>query len=102
MDLKSPKIIGTDTDRILREHRLADSASEAPVLADFDLHALLDLGEDELPTLPPDLSELAIEELRRLCNRMFQEMNQDFPRFGAREDYGILFDELHYRSGQQP
>ncbi|MHA7278110.1 hypothetical protein ACX80O_16625 [Arthrobacter sp. Hz1] len=102
MDLKLPNIIDTDTDRILQEHRLTGSASEGPILSDFDLDALFDLGEDELPTLPPNLSELATEDLRSLCNRMFREMNKDFPRFGAREDYGILFDELHYRSGQQP
>ncbi|MBE0010020.1 hypothetical protein DXT87_09470 [Arthrobacter sp. AET 35A] len=102
MDLKSPNILGTDTDRILEEYRLSNSSPETSALSDCDLYALFDLGDDELPMVPADLSELAVEELVSLCNRMFREMNKDFPRFGAREDYGILSDELNHRLGQHP
>lgn len=102
MDLKSPNIPATDSDRTLEEHCIPDRVPETRVLSDSDLEALFDLGEDELPMLPADLSELAVDELRSMCNRMFREMNKDFPRFGAREDYGVLFNELNHRLGQQP
>lgn len=102
MDLKSPDILGADTDRILQKKSSSDCAPDTYVLSDAHLEDLFDLGEDELPLLPADLSELATEELRSMCNRMFREMNKDFPRFGAREDYGILSNELNHRLAQQP
>ncbi|WP_192476614.1 hypothetical protein [Arthrobacter sp. AET 35A] len=73
---------------------------DVPDLSAPDLDYLFTLGEEDLPALPPDLSTVATDELCRLCNLMFQEMNKDFPRFGAREDYAILVQELQSRPEQ--
>lgn len=82
---------------ICGDDRLGDRELHLP---DFDFDALFNLGDDALPTLPLDLSDLPTAELKIMCNRMFGEMNKDFPRFGAREDYEVLRDELARRSGE--
>lgn len=100
MDLKSRNVIGADADRLLQKHRLSGCAPDVRSFLDFDLDSLLDREEDEFPALPLDLTELSCDELRSMCNQLFREINNDFPRFGAREDYGIICDELQRREGQ--
>lgn len=105
MDFMSALMTGTNPDPVLQVEHLnaprSKTRQSAPSLTDLDLEALFDLGDDDIPTLPSDLSDYQIAELRILCNRMFKEMNKDFPRFGAREDYEVLREELDARSGKQ-
>ncbi|WP_192476647.1 hypothetical protein [Arthrobacter sp. AET 35A] len=100
MDLKSRNIIGADADRLLQKQHPLECAPDVRSFLDLDLDFFPDRDEDELPALPPDLSDLSCAELRSMCNQMFREMNEDFPRFGPREDYAILCDELRHREGQ--
>lgn len=102
IDLKSRKIIGADADRLLRKHHPLECDPDVRSFGDFDLDSFLDREEDELPALPLDLTDLSCDELRNMCDQIFREMNEDFPSFGAREDYGILCDELRHREGEHP
>ncbi|GAA1114933.1 hypothetical protein [Arthrobacter flavus] len=54
--------------------------------------------DNSFEPLPLDLSDLPRAEVSALCDRAFQEMNEEFPRFGATEDYERLRGELDRRS----
>ncbi|MBG6191299.1 hypothetical protein IWX64_002259 [Arthrobacter sp. CAN_A212] len=53
--------------------------------------------EAPLSRLPEDLSDLPMVDLTALCDAVFNEMNHDFPEFGAQEDYLLLLEELQER-----
>lgn len=74
------------------------------VSAEFDVDNLVVLTDIEVPLsgLPEDLSELSISQLTALCDQVFSEMDQEFPGFGAQEDYQLLVEELLSRGEKAP
>lgn len=65
-----------------------------------NLYGLLGLCDEKPPVLPQDLIGLSTPEVQKLCNRVFREMDADFPRIGAHDDYETLVHELDNRAKQ--
>lgn len=63
----------------------SDDASEAPSRSDFPVD------------VPEDLSAVSTRQLRVLANRLYRELDTDFPPYGAWEDYATVADELQRR-----
>lgn len=78
------------------------AATTGRASSDADLEDLRYFFDEEPLPLPTDLSHLPAIELQELCNRVFQELDHDFPRLGARDDYQALLEELQTRSQEPP
>jgi hypothetical protein len=48
-------------------------------------------------SIPLDLSVVSTRRLRVLCNQLFRALDEDFPPYGARQDYALLVSELETR-----
>lgn len=72
------------------------------VSSDAEFEDLLYLLDEAPPPPLMDLSGVTTAELRGLCNRVFRELDHDFPRVGARDDYQALLEELQTRSQKPP
>lgn len=66
-----------------------------------DVDIMFDLEDGNVPAILLDLAALSIPELEYMCAWMFREMDEDFPRFGAGDDYVAFRDELQRRSADQ-
>ncbi|MHA7141880.1 GNAT family N-acetyltransferase [Arthrobacter sp. Sr33] len=55
--------------------------------------------DPETPQLrPEDLTELTTQKLLRLCDKTFQELDHEYPVFGAQENYRMILEEIQLRS----
>jgi len=84
----------TILDVTIPEQTIADTGTEK------EFYDLLGLSNEKPPVLPQDLIDLSTAEVQKLCNQVFREMDADFPRIGAQDDYETLVHELDNRAKQ--
>lgn len=84
----------------MKQHEMADVAGPRLMTTaewEPDFPSLPSDPEAPVSGLPEDLSELSVSELAALCDRVFSELDEEFPAFGAPEDYRLLVEELQSR-----
>ncbi|NOJ59943.1 hypothetical protein [Arthrobacter sp. 260] len=84
----------------MKQHEMAaEAGSRLMATAEWEPDFPSKPSDPEAPEsgLPEDLSELSVSELATLCDRVFSELDQEFPTFGAHEDYRLLTEELQSR-----
>lgn len=81
---------------------VADPSPLAPADWEVNYPILPSDFEAPLSRLPDELSDLPMVELTRLCDAVFNDLNHDFPEFGAQEDYRLLLEELRVREKNSP
>jgi hypothetical protein len=54
-------------------------------------------GTEHDSLILPDLSSASTRELRMLCNQLFAALEEDFPPYGARENYAAVVTQLEER-----
>jgi hypothetical protein len=69
--------------------------------AAYDAILQIPFIEDEL-RLPLNLSVMSNRELRVMCNQLYRALDEEFPLYGAQEDYAALRQELERRQADTP